>query len=98
MHAKQIGTANEANLLSVKTFAQEAIVGSHGELRVIDQTAFRHCDFREVDNLTVDHIVPPSRGGSEHPSNCVDCCWSCNSKKHDRTADEYRAWLAAKGE
>ncbi len=32
---------------------------------------------------TVDHIIPRSNGGTDHPSNLVPCCLGCNQwKKH----------------
>lgn len=39
--------------------------------------------------LTLDHVIPLSRGGSEWPANCVPACLSCNSRKHDQTITEY---------
>jgi 5-methylcytosine-specific restriction endonuclease McrA len=32
--------------------------------------------------LTIDHVVPLSKGGLHHPSNLVPACSSCNSRKH----------------
>ena len=29
----------------------------------------------------VDHIKPRARGGTNHPSNLVACCWLCNRRK-----------------
>lgn len=29
---------------------------------------------------TIDHIVPASKGGDEHPNNLVMCCERCNKK------------------
>lgn len=41
---------------------------------------------------TVDHKVPRSRGG-KGGDNKVTACMPCNSRKKDRTAEEYIAWL-----
>lgn len=42
---------------------------------------------------TVDHIVPRSRGGSDHPENLLPCCKSCNTQKKDRGVEEFRVWV-----
>ena len=39
-------------------------------------------------NLTIDHILPKSRGGENTWTNLVTCCSSCNRLKGDRTPDE----------
>ena len=41
--------------------------------------------------LTLDHLVPIERGGSNHSSNLVTACRSCNSAKNGLT---YRTFLA----
>jgi 5-methylcytosine-specific restriction endonuclease McrA len=38
--------------------------------------------------LTLDHIVPESRGGPFSWSNLVACCVPCNRRKADRTPEE----------
>lgn len=38
-----------------------------------------YCESEE--NLTIDHIVPQSRGGSDTTKNVVCCCHSCNQNK-----------------
>jgi hypothetical protein len=38
--------------------------------------------------LTLDHLVPLSRGGSNDEENLVTACRPCNSKKRDRTPEE----------
>ncbi len=38
--------------------------------------------------LSFDHVVPRSRGGSTTWENVVCCCLRCNSKKGDRTPEE----------
>lgn len=39
--------------------------------------------------MTVDHMIPISRGGTDFVDNIVPACQRCNSKKHDRTAQEF---------
>ncbi len=40
------------------------------------------------DNLTVDHILPKSRGGGYTWENLVACCRRCNNKKDNKTPEE----------
>ena len=35
--------------------------------------------------LTIDHVIPRSKGGKTDFDNCVACCESCNNKKGART-------------
>ena len=43
--------------------------------------------------MTVDHLTPKSRGGTEELGNLVLCCRSCNSTKGSKTLEEYRIWF-----
>lgn len=45
--------------------------------------------------LTLDHIVPRSRGGRSVPENLCASCKRCNQRKGDRTPDEARMPLLA---
>ncbi len=38
--------------------------------------------------LTIDHVTPKARGGSDTWENLVAACVKCNNKKGDRTPDE----------
>lgn len=40
------------------------------------------------DHLSVDHVLPRSRGGSTSWENCVLACVGCNARKADRTLKE----------
>lgn len=43
--------------------------------------------------ITLDHIIPKSRGGSNTPENLVTSCKPCNNKKGDRTPAEAKMTL-----
>lgn len=43
-------------------------------------------------HLTIDHVIPVSRGGQHTKENIVPACQSCNSAKHDHTLEEWRAY------
>ena len=45
-----------------------------------------YCGAKE--NLTIDHIIPSSRGGMNTWQNLVTCCVKCNSLKGNRTPHE----------
>jgi hypothetical protein len=40
--------------------------------------------------LECDHIIPVSRGGATTEQNLTTSCFSCNRKKRDKTAEEWR--------
>lgn len=40
------------------------------------------------DELTLDHVIPVSRGGKSTRGNCVPCCKACNSSKKALTPAE----------
>jgi 5-methylcytosine-specific restriction endonuclease McrA len=45
-----------------------------------------YCGAKE--NLTIDHIIPSSRGGKDIWDNLVSCCNRCNTLKGNRTPEE----------
>ena len=49
-----------------------------------------HFDF---DELTREHIVPVSRGGSDSWMNCITACRGCNGRKGNRLPEEARMVL-----
>jgi len=47
-----------------------------------------YCDSEE--NLTLDHIIPQAKGGTDHITNLLCACISCNrSKAHENFYDWY---------
>jgi CRISPR/Cas system Type II protein with McrA/HNH and RuvC-like nuclease domain len=47
-------------------------------------------------NLTIDHVMPKSRGGTNRWTNLITCCGSCNRKKGDKTPEEVGMTLNTK--
>lgn len=46
--------------------------------------------------LTMDHVIPKSRGGDKSWENIVACCKKCNTKKSNKTPEEARMPLIKK--
>lgn len=46
--------------------------------------------------LTIDHIIPKSKGGKTSFENCVSSCNLCNNKKGGRTPTEAQMYLKVK--
>ena len=54
-----------------------------------DQNKCQYCSaVFSTDNLTVDHVIPKSRGGQKTWKNLVAACKKCNQKKGCRTPQE----------
>lgn len=52
-----------------------------------DKYTCQYCG-RETRDLTLDHIIPRSRGGAHEWNNVVGCCFACNLRKAGRTPAE----------
>jgi 5-methylcytosine-specific restriction protein A len=63
-------------------------------LRRINKGICYYCE-REVgrDQLTMDHVVPLSRGGKSKKGNIVPACKECNNKKKYLLPIEWDAYL-----
>ncbi|MBF2097704.1 MAG: HNH endonuclease [Gloeomargaritaceae cyanobacterium C42_A2020_066] len=57
-----------------------------------DGHACQYCGYTGED-LTLDHVVPRSRGGGDTWENVVTACVRCNIKKGSRTPEEARLTL-----
>lgn len=47
---------------------------------------------KACEKLTVDHVLPLSRGGMHTIGNLAPACPSCNYQKHNKTVMEWRVW------
>lgn len=53
-----------------------------------DRYICQYCKNTDRRKLTIDHIIPKSRGGPDSFLNCITCCLRCNLFKDDRTPEE----------
>ncbi|MBW1698413.1 MAG: HNH endonuclease [Deltaproteobacteria bacterium] len=51
---------------------------------------------KSTKDLTLDHIIPRSRGGKSTFENCVACCKACNHKKGGKTPSESNMFFKIK--
>ena len=62
-----------------------------------DKNTCQYCNkYHSCGELTIDHIVPRSRGGKNTWTNLVACCKKCNQAKGNKTPEEARMKLIKK--
>jgi 5-methylcytosine-specific restriction endonuclease McrA len=59
-----------------------------------DHSSCQYCGARPGSaELTIDHVLPRSQGGTSTWENCVLACVSCNARKANRTPDQAKMRL-----
>ena len=79
----------------VRTIYKARVPFSKKNVMVRDGFVCTYCGTKGV-RLTIDHIVPKSRGGKSIFENCVASCKKCNSRKGDRSCREARMFPKTK--
>jgi 5-methylcytosine-specific restriction endonuclease McrA len=70
---------------------QRRASSKRGRILARDRYKCSYCGKKGGDfDLTVDHILPASRGGTTSPENLVAACLACNQRKGNRTPEEAR--------
>lgn len=95
-YAREVQTAMEAFPLPAVIRARRYVARHPGRvaltrrnLLIRDNSCCQYCGKRPGHaGLTLDHILPRSRGGRSSWQNLVVCCGPCNRKKANRTPDE----------
>ncbi len=78
------------NYLDVRK-RRAGISGLRTKIFIRDRYRCQYCGTRGTSaELTLDHILPKSRGGRSSPENLCASCQECNQRKGDRTPDEAR--------
>jgi 5-methylcytosine-specific restriction endonuclease McrA len=70
----------------VQTVYRNKVPYSRKNVFIRDNHVCQYCGTH--DRLSIDHVLPSSRGGKTSFENCVASCVSCNIKKGNRTPGE----------
>jgi 5-methylcytosine-specific restriction endonuclease McrA len=55
----------------------------------------KYCKCENMLIMTVDHVIPLDRGGTDVVSNLACCCYTCNQLKGNLLPAEFREYLKA---
>lgn len=76
--------------IDTRTRRQSRASNRH-RILVRDRFRCQYCGQRGTQfDLTIDHVIPKSKGGRTVAENLCACCKPCNQRKGDRTPDEAR--------
>lgn len=82
-------------LLSYRHIPQQTRALSRKNILLRDRNTCQFCGrVFPASELTLDHVVPRSRGGHSTWENLVACCYQCNNQKGNRTPEEVGLQLA----
>jgi len=102
MHNAEVHSAAHAHkvpsvirLLAYRHIPQQSRALSRKNILLRDRNTCQFCGrIFPSSELTLDHVVPRSRGGRSSWENLVACCYRCNNGKGDRTPEEAGLKLA----
>jgi 5-methylcytosine-specific restriction endonuclease McrA len=76
-------------LLAYRHIPQQTRALSRKNILLRDRNTCQFCAKQYPSSeLTLDHVLPRSRGGASTWENLVACCYTCNNRKGDRTPEE----------
>ena len=76
----------------IRTIYRSSVTFTKRNVLIRDQFKCAYCGARR-EKLSIDHIIPKSRGGKMTFENCVAACKPCNLKKGGRTPSEAKMYL-----
>ena len=76
----------------IRTVFKNKVPFSKRNIFVRDNFTCQYCNASKG-RMTVDHVVPVSRGGRSKFDNCVTSCKKCNNKKDNRMPREAKMFL-----
>lgn len=79
----------------IRTIYRTRVPFSKKNIMIRDSFTCQYCNTIK-EKLTIDHIIPVSKGGKSSFENCVAACKNCNSKKGSKLPSEARMYLKKK--
>ena len=93
--SKSVSVPSVIRLLSYRHIPQQSRALSRKNSLLRDRNTCQFCgQMLSASDLTLDHVMPRSRGGRSSWENLVACCYQCNNRKGDRTPEEAGLTLA----
>ncbi|MBI3404224.1 MAG: HNH endonuclease [Acidobacteria bacterium] len=90
-----IAVPSVIRLLAYRHIPQQTRALSRKNILLRDRNTCQFCgQIFPSSELTLDHVMPRSRGGHSSWENLVACCYQCNNRKGDRTPEEAGLRLA----
>jgi 5-methylcytosine-specific restriction endonuclease McrA len=93
--SRSVSVPSVIRLLTYRHIPQQSRALSRKNILLRDRNTCQFCGrIFSASDLTLDHVVPRSRGGHSSWENLVACCYECNNRKGDRTPEEAGLHLA----
>lgn len=79
----------------VRAVYKREVPFSKKNIFIRDNYTCQYCnkEFNNINNLTIDHITPRSKGGKTSWTNCITSCKRCNNIKGSKTTQESKMFL-----
>jgi len=77
----------------IRTLYKTKVPFSKKNIIARDTGKCAYCGHKEDQRMTIDHVIPRSRGGKSTWENCVATCKKCNSSKGNKTPREAGIFL-----
>jgi 5-methylcytosine-specific restriction endonuclease McrA len=85
----QIVSSRTIRLLELVRLPYRLLMGLKPTKKMVQKHYDHRCVYcGSLNNLTIDHVLPISRGGKNTWENLVCACYSCNIRKGDKTPQE----------
>ena len=93
--SRRVAVPSVIRLLTYRHIPQQSRALSRKNILLRDRNTCQFCgEPFPASELTLDHVLPRSRGGRSTWENLVACCYECNNRKGDRTPEEAGLRLA----